>query len=72
MKDVLLQDAVFLIMKHLEHPVFQDPIFRSPQFKAFAGKVQEVVQKTFEEDRSTAIEKMISKISEKLRDLTVY
>jgi hypothetical protein len=72
LRDVLLQDAVFLITKHPEHPVFRDPVFRSPQFKAFAGKVQEAVQKTFEEDRSTAIEKVIPEVSEKLRGLTAY
>ena len=68
----MLQDAVFLITKHPEHPVFRDPVFRSPQFKAFAGKVQEAVQKTFEEDCNTAIEKVIPEVSEKLRGLTAY
>src|SRR6266699_6831067 len=72
LKDVLFQDAVYLITKHPKHPVFRDPVFRSPQFKAFAVKVQKAVQKIFEEDPSTTIEKMIPEVSEKFRGLTAY
>ena len=72
MKNILFQDTVFLIIKHPEYFVFQDPVFRSLQFKAFAGKVQKAVQKTFEEDYNTAIEKMIPEVSKKFRGLTVY
>jgi hypothetical protein len=35
LRDVLLQDAVFLIAKYPGHPVFRDPLFQSPQFNAF-------------------------------------
>ena len=72
LRDVLLQDAVFLIAKYLGHPVFRDPLFQSPQFNAFAVKVREAAQETFEDDRATAIEKVIPEVSEKLRGLTAH
>src|SRR6266699_4617957 len=72
LRDILLQDAVFLITKHPKHPVFRDPVFRSLQFKAFADKVQKAVQKTFEKDCNIAIEKVIPEVFEKFKGLTVY
>ena len=72
LRDVLLQDAVFLMAKYPEHPVFQDSVFSSPQFDNFAIKVREATQETLAEDRSTAIEKVIPEVSEKLRSLTAY
>ncbi|KAK4097119.1 hypothetical protein N658DRAFT_489435 [Parathielavia hyrcaniae] len=53
LRDVLLQDAVFLRAKYPGHPVFQEPVFWSPQF--FATKVREAAQESFEDDRGTAI-----------------
>jgi hypothetical protein len=72
LRDVLLQDAVFLMAKYPGHPVFHDPVFWSPQFSAFAAKVREAVQESFEDDRGTAIEKVIPEVSEKLKSLTAY
>ncbi len=72
LRDVLLQDAVFLMAKYPRHPVFQDPVFWSPQFNAFAAKVREAARESFEDDRGTAIEKVIPEVSEKLRSLTAY
>lgn len=72
LRDVLLQDAVFLIAKYPGHPVFRDPLFQSPQFNAFAVKVREAAQEAFEDDRATAIEKVIPEVSEKLRGLTAH
>jgi len=72
LRDVLLQDAVFLIAKYPGHPVFRDPVFYSPQFNAFAVKVREAAQEAFEDDRATAIEKVIPEVSEKLRGLTAH
>ncbi|KAK4242960.1 transcriptional activator of glycolytic enzymes-domain-containing protein [Corynascus novoguineensis] len=72
LRDVLLQDAVFLMAKYPGHPVFQDPVFWSPQFNAFGTKVRDAAQESFEEDRGTAIEKVIPEVSEKLRSLTAY
>jgi len=72
LKDILFQDAIFLIIKHPKHPVFRDPVFRSLQFKAFADKVQKAVQKTFEKDCNIAIEKVIPEVFEKFKGLTVY
>ena len=72
LRDVLLQDAVFLIAKYPGHPVFRDPVFQSPQFNAFAVKVREATQEAFEDDRATAIEKVIPEVSEKLRGLTAH
>ena len=50
---------MFLIAKYPGHPVFRDPLFQSPQFNACAVKVREAAQETFEDDRATAIEKVI-------------
>lgn len=72
LRDVLLQDAAFLIQKYPGHPVFRDPVFWSPQFNAFAVKVREAAQESFEDDRGTAIEKVIPEVSEKLRSLAAY
>jgi hypothetical protein len=72
LRDVLLQDSVFLMAKYPGHPVFQDPVFWSPQFNAFAAKVKEAAQESFEDDRGTAIEKAIPEVSEKLRNLAAY
>ncbi|KAK4233645.1 hypothetical protein C8A03DRAFT_38638, partial [Achaetomium macrosporum] len=72
LRDVLLQDAVFLMAKYPDHPVFRDPVFWSPQFNAFAAKVREAAQESFEDDRGTAIEKVIPEVSEKLRSLAAY
>ena len=72
LRDVLLQDAGFLMAKYPEHTVFQDPVFSSPQFNNFAVKIREAAQVTFEDDRGTAIEKVIPEVSEKLRSLTAY
>jgi hypothetical protein len=47
-------------------------VFYSPQFNAFAVKVREAIQEAFKDDRTTAIEKVIPKVSEKLRGLTAY
>ena len=58
--------------KYLGHPVFQDPVFWSPQFNAFTAKVREAVQESFKDDRGTAIEKVIPEVSEKLKSLTAY
>jgi hypothetical protein len=72
LRDVLLQDAVFLMAKYPGHPVFRDPVFWSPQFNAFAAKVRAAAQESFEDDRGTAIEKVIPEVSEKLRSLTAH
>ncbi|KAK4236654.1 transcriptional activator of glycolytic enzymes-domain-containing protein, partial [Achaetomium macrosporum] len=72
LRDVLLQDAVFLMAKYPGHPIFQDPVFWSPQFNAFADKVRSAAQESFEDGRGTAIEKVIPEVSEKLRSLTAY
>ena len=47
-------------------------MFWSPQFNAFTAKVREAVQESFKDDRGTAIEKVIPKVSEKLKSLTAY
>jgi hypothetical protein len=72
LRDVLLQDAVFLMAKYPGHAVFRDPVFWSPQFSAFAIRVRGAAQESFEDDRGTAIEKVIPEVSEKLRSLTAH
>ncbi|KJZ68132.1 hypothetical protein HIM_12477 [Hirsutella minnesotensis 3608] len=40
LREVLLQDAVFLRESCPDHPLFQDPVFACPEFAAFASKVR--------------------------------
>lgn len=40
LRDVFLQDAVFIIQQFPQHPMFAHPLFTSPDWVDFAGKVQ--------------------------------
>ncbi|KJZ70029.1 hypothetical protein HIM_10580 [Hirsutella minnesotensis 3608] len=51
LREVLLQDAVFLQESYPDHPLFQDPVFSCPEFAA----------------HSTAIQKAMPVVAEKLR-----
>jgi hypothetical protein len=70
LREVLLQDAVFLIQEYPDHPVFHDPVFSSPEFAAFASRVRETCQETHEDSHAIAIQKAVPAVAEKLRDVS--
>ncbi|KAM4054330.1 centromere DNA-binding protein complex CBF3 subunit [Hirsutella rhossiliensis] len=67
LREVLLQDAVFLRESYPDHPIFQDPVFSCPEFEAFASKVQDTCTRDHEDSHTTVIQKAIPVVAEKLR-----
>ncbi|KJZ68994.1 hypothetical protein HIM_11610 [Hirsutella minnesotensis 3608] len=67
LREVLLQDAVFLRESYPDHPLFQDPVFSCPEFAAFASKVRGTCTRAREDSHSTAIQKAMPVVAEKLR-----
>ncbi|XP_044715315.1 transcriptional activator of glycolytic enzymes domain-containing protein [Hirsutella rhossiliensis] len=53
LREVLLQDAVFLRESYPDHPIFQDPVFSCPEFEAFASKVQDTCTRDHEDSHTT-------------------
>lgn len=69
-RDVLLQDAVFLQKLYPRHPLFQDPVFQSPQFAAFALQVEDACHAAEEDSYVATIDRAIPAVAEKLRALS--
>ena len=67
LREVLLQDAVFLRQSYPNHPIFQDPVFSCTEFEAFAGKVRESCRQAQQDSHTTAIQKAIPVVAEQLR-----
>ncbi|KJZ70168.1 hypothetical protein HIM_10428 [Hirsutella minnesotensis 3608] len=67
LREVLLQDAVFLRESYPDHPLFQDPVFACPVFAAFAGKVRNTCASAHEDSHATVIQKAMPVVVEKLR-----
>ncbi|KAM4061072.1 centromere DNA-binding protein complex CBF3 subunit, domain 2 domain-containing protein [Hirsutella rhossiliensis] len=67
LREVLLQDAVFLRESYPDHPIFQDPVFSCPEFEAFASKVQDTCTRDHEDSHTTVIQKAMPVVAEKLR-----
>ncbi len=67
LREVLLQDAVFLRESYPDHPLFQDPVFACPEFAAFASKVRNTCATAHEDSHSTVIGKAMPVVAEKLR-----
>jgi hypothetical protein len=67
LREVLLQDAVFLRESYPDHPIFQDPVFSCPEFAAFASKVQDSCRQAYEDSHTTVIQKAMPVVAEKLR-----
>ena len=67
LREVLLQDAVFLRESYPDHPLFQDPVFSCPEFATFASKVRSFCQQAHEDSHTTAIQKSMPVVAEKLR-----
>ncbi|KAM4058368.1 transcriptional activator of glycolytic enzymes domain-containing protein [Hirsutella rhossiliensis] len=53
LREVLLQDAVFLRESYPDHPIFQDPVFSCPEFEAFVSKVQDTCTRDHEDSHTT-------------------
>lgn len=70
LRDVLLQDAVFLQKLYPRHPLFQDPVFQSPQFAAFALQVENACHTAEEDSYMATIDRAIPAVAEKLRALS--
>ncbi|KAK4248923.1 hypothetical protein C7999DRAFT_39914 [Corynascus novoguineensis] len=69
-RDVLLQDAVFLQKLYPRHPLFQNPVFQSPQFAAYALQVENACHTTEEDSHMATIDRAIPAVAEKLRALS--
>ncbi|KAK4148375.1 transcriptional activator of glycolytic enzymes-domain-containing protein [Chaetomidium leptoderma] len=69
LREVVLQDAVFLQPLFPLHPVFRAPVFRSPEFDEFAGHVRRVCAEIHEDTHQAAIDKAMPAVGEKLRVL---
>ncbi|KAM4058124.1 centromere DNA-binding protein complex CBF3 subunit, domain 2 domain-containing protein [Hirsutella rhossiliensis] len=72
LREVLLQDAVFLRESYPDHPIFQDPVFSCPEFEAFASKVQDTCTRDHEDSHTTVIQKAMPVVAEKLRTLDEF
>lgn len=69
LREVLLQDAVFLRKLYPRHPVFRDPVFKSRDFAAFALQVEDACRTAEEESYVATIDRAIPAVAEKLRSL---
>lgn len=70
LREVLLQDAVFLQKLYPRHPLFQDPVFQSPQFASFALQVENACHAAEEDSYVATIDRAIPAVAEKLRALS--
>jgi hypothetical protein len=69
LREVLLQDAVFLRKLYPHHPLFRDSIFTSQEFASFATQVEDACRAADEDSYVTTIERVIPAVAEKLRSL---
>jgi hypothetical protein len=71
LRDVFLQDSVFVRRDHPHHPLFHDALFASPEYASFATAVLAAADTLRHEDpHLVAIEKAIPSVSERLRSIT--
>ncbi|KAK4117934.1 hypothetical protein N657DRAFT_541048, partial [Parathielavia appendiculata] len=70
LREVILQDAVFLKPLFPNHPIFRDPLFQDPEFEQYAARVREICSQVHEDSHQTAIEKTIPSVAEKLRTIS--
>jgi hypothetical protein len=70
LREVVLQDAVFLKPLFPDHPVFRDPLFRDPEFEQYASRLRDICSQVHEDSHQTAIEKTIPSVAEKLRSIS--
>jgi hypothetical protein len=71
LRDVFLQDSVFLRRDFPSHPLFRDALFASPEYASFTTAVLAAADTLQHEDpHLVAIAKAIPSISERLRSIT--
>ena len=71
LRDVFLQDSVFLRQDHPSHPLFRDALFASPEYASFAIAVLAAADTFCHEDpHLVAIKKAIPSVNERLRSIT--
>jgi hypothetical protein len=70
LREVVLQDAVFLKPLFPNHPVFRDPLFRDPEFDQFAIRLRDICSQAHEDSHQAAIERAIPSVAEKLRAIS--
>lgn len=69
LREVLLQDAVFLRKHYPQHPIFRDPVFKSREFAAFAAQVEDACRTAEEDSYVATLDRAIPAVAEKLRSL---
>jgi hypothetical protein len=71
LRDVFLQDSVFVRRSHPSHPLFRDALFASAEYAVFARAVEAAADTIRHEDpHLVAIEKAIPSVNEHLRSIT--
>lgn len=67
LREVLLQDAAFLIQLYPDHPLFKHPIFSSPEFLTFTAEVQAVSEALHQDSYTETIQKAMPAVADKLQ-----
>jgi Centromere DNA-binding protein complex CBF3 subunit, domain 2 len=71
LRDVFLQDSVFVRRDHPDHPLFRDVLFTGPEYASFATAVLAAADTLRHEDpHLVAIEKAIPSVNERLWSMT--
>lgn len=70
LREVVLQDAVFLIKEFPDHPIFQHKVFASPKSAVFAAQVQRACEEvTLRDDDWEAVRRKDEAMHRFMRDL---
>lgn len=69
LREVVLQDAAVIISLFPSHPLFQDPVFSTPEFGMFRHQVLAACQTAHKDTHITAIERALPAVAEKLRTI---
>jgi hypothetical protein len=71
LRDVFLQDSVFVRQKHPRHPIFRDALFATAEYATFATAVEAAADTLRHEDpHLVAIQKAIPSVNERLRAIS--
>ena len=71
LRDVFLQDSVFVRRSHPYHPIFRDPLFATAEYASFTTAVEAAADTLrYEDPHLVAIEKAILSVNERLRSMT--
>jgi hypothetical protein len=71
LRDVFLQDSVFIRRSHPSHPLFRDVLFATTEYAVFTRAVEAAADTICHEDpHLVAIKKAIPSVNERLRSTT--